>query len=113
METQLRRRDLFRSIGKRLISDLEAVSLGDTDVGLQGGAGEAAFRQWVNLQLPSRFRALNGAVLSANNPPTTQRDCILFDAGECPSFRQSGGLPDLFPIEGVIGSIELNTGRTG
>ena len=104
---------MFKSIGKRLVADLEAVSIGDTDTDVQGAAGEAAFRDWLGRQLPTRFAPVSGAVLSKNHPPTTQRDCLVFDRTECPVFRQIGGQPDLYPIEGVVGCIEINTGKSG
>jgi hypothetical protein len=108
-----KRRQMFKSIGERLIVELKLASEGDTDTDIQGRAGEAAFRKWLSQQLPSRFHAVTGAVLSSKHPPTTERDCIVFDAGECPSFGQSGDQPDLLPIEGVVGAIEINTGRSG
>ena len=103
MDTRVRRREMFKSVGKRLAADLEAASGGDTDTEVQGGAGESAFREWLGKQLPNRFSAVSGAVVSKNDPPTTQRDCVIFDASECPVFRQIGGQPDLYPIEGVVG----------
>ncbi len=75
--------------------------------------GESAFREWLGKQIPSRFNAVSGAVLSKTNPPTTQRDCLIFDTGECPMFRQVGGQPDLYPVEGIVGCIEINTGKSG
>jgi len=112
-EIYANRREMFESIGKRLVVDLEAVSKGDTDTDIQGRAGEAAFREWLEKQLPTRFRTISASVLAYDALPTTERDCIIFDVGECPFFRQSGSLPDVLPIEGVIGSIEINTGRSG
>jgi len=113
MNIHIKRREMFKSVGKRLVADLEVVSTGDTDTETQGGAGESAFRDWLNKQLPSRFQAVNGVALSANDPPTTQRDCLIFDMSECPVFRQSGGQPDMFPAEGIIGAFEINTGISG
>ena len=107
------RREMFKSFGKRLEAELDLVSLGNTDTQIQGESGERSFRNWLNEQLPKRFHAASGAVISANNPPTTQRDCVIFDSSDCPVFRQVGGQPDLYPIEGAVGCIEINTGKSG
>jgi hypothetical protein len=113
MELHDRRRERFKLLGNGLTNSLAESTESDTDTEIQGKASEKRFRDWLNQQLPSRFRALNGTVLSVNNPPCTERDCLIFDVGECPSFRQSGGQSDMFPVEGVIGSIELNLGKSG
>lgn len=113
MELHDKRRKRFKLIGDGLIASLAESTEGDTDTELQGKTSERRFRDWLNRQLPSRFRASNGTVLSVNNPPCTERDCVVFDEGECPSFRQSGGQADMFPVEGVLGSIEINSGKSG
>lgn len=107
------RRELFRSIGDRLSADLRAAAEGATDTDVQGAAGEEYFRGWLGQQLPKRFGVATGAVLSSDSGPTDQLDCLIVDGDQSPAFRQIGGRPDLFPIEGIIASIEINTGRAG
>lgn len=110
---QEQRRALFRSVGERLVADLRAAAEGNTDTDVQGRAGEQAFRKWLQEQLPHRFQVLTGAVLSEGAGPTTERDCLIFDGDQSPAFRQIGGRPDLLPIEGLVASIEINTGAAG
>lgn len=107
------RRELFRSIGDRLSADLRAAAEGATDTGVQGAAGEEYVRSWLSQQLPKRFEVATGAVLSSDSGPTGQLDCLIVDGDQSPAFRQIGGRPDLFPIEGIVASIEVNTGRSG
>lgn len=107
------RRSMFKSVGERLLLDLRTAVQGATDTEVQGRAGETAFRGWLGENIPNRFHVVTGAVLSPQTPPTTERDCLVFDADQSASFRRIGGLPDLFPIEGVVASIEINTGPSG
>lgn len=110
---QEQRRVLFRSVGERLLADLRAAVEGETDTEVQGRAGDAAFRKWLQDQIPNRFRVVTGTVLSPQTAPTTERDCLVFDGDQSPTFRQIGGRPDMFPIEGVVASVEINTGHSG
>src|SRR5579859_3413892 len=113
MNVHDQRRQTFGLLGGVLLSQLKASAAAQTDSDVQGRASEIHFRDWLNKQLPQRFRALSGTVLSALQPPCTQRDCVIFDDGECAAFRQSGGESDMFPVEGVIAAIEINTGTSG
>jgi hypothetical protein len=111
------RRKRFKTLGKALEANLElalqAESEGETRSGSQGIGGEESFRRFLNSQLPARFRALSGHIVSSKSPRSPQRDCIIFDAAECPVFLQSEGQPPHLPIEGVAGCIEANTGGSG
>lgn len=112
-EVRRRRREMFESIGRKLSAELEVAALGKTDRGMQGGGAEGGFREWLASLLPNRFAVISGAIVSAGTDPTTQRDCIIWDAFDCAPFRRIGGLPDLLPVEGVVGAVEINTGATG
>jgi len=96
-----------------MVADLRLAAESGTDTGVTGTGGEAAFRKWIGTQLPRRYIATGGSIVSAHTPPTNQRDCLLFDTIDCAAFRTMGDHPDLFPIEGIVGAIELNTGRSG
>lgn len=107
------RRERFKAIGQSLVESLKQHSIGDTDTEVQGKAAEREFRAWLDERLPTRFGVFNGAVLSSNSLPTTERDCLVFDHGFSPYFALAGRQPNLFPIEGLICSIEVNTGKSG
>lgn len=107
------RRRMFESIGRGLAESLNTASSGKTDRTIQGRAGDQAFRNWLSQHLPKRFEVGTGAVVSPKEPLTSERDCVIFDAAECAPFRVSGGVSDIFPIEGIPACIELNTGKSG
>jgi hypothetical protein len=110
---QEERRSIFRSVGDRLLADLRGLGVGQTDTQVRGRAAEKAFREWLAQQLPKRFQVVKGAVLSPNAGPTGEMDCLVVDGDQSPAFRQVGGRPDLLPIEGVVASIEINSGSSG
>ena len=112
-DMQEQRRALFKSVGDRLLADLRGAAAGRTDTQVQGRAAENAFREWLKNQLPKRFDVVKGAVLSPREGPTGEMDCLVVDSGQAPAFRQVGGKPDLLPIEGVVASIEINSGSSG
>lgn len=107
------RHAMFQSVGQRLLNELRGAAAARTDTQIQGRAGENAFLTWLRDQLPNRFEVRKGAVLSPQAGPTNEMDCLLVDADQSPAFRRAGGEPDLFPIEGIIACIEINTGPSG
>lgn len=109
---QEERRSIFRSVGDRLLADLRGAATGQADTQIHGRAAEKAFRAWLQEQLPKRFDVMKGEVLSARAGPTGEMDCLVVDGDQSPVFRQIGK-PDLFPIEGVVVSVELNSGSSG
>ena len=110
---QEERRSIFRSVGDRLLADLRGAAAGQPDTQMQGRAAENAFREWLQQQLPKRFDVVKGAVLSPQAGPTGEMDCLVVDGDQSPAFRQIGGRPDLLPIEGVVASVEINSGSSG
>ena len=110
---QEERRSIFRSVGDRLLADLRGSAAGRSDTQIQGRAAEMAFRTWLQDQLPKRFDVVKGAVLSPRAGPTGEMDCLVVDGDQSPAFRQFGGRPDLLPIEGVVASVEINSGSSG
>ena len=101
---------LFERIATGLMARYDEIRAAELDSGLVGTAREKVLTEWMRTWLPTRVDLRNGAIISMHREPTTQRDCVLFDQAETPTYRQFGDV-DLLPIEGVLGDVELNYGE--
>jgi hypothetical protein len=101
---------MFERVATGLLAKYDEIRDAELDSGLTGAAGENIVTEWMRTWLPTRIGLRNGAIVSMNREPTTQRDCVLFDQAETPTYRQFGDV-DLLPIEGVLGDVELNYGE--
>lgn len=103
------RLELFERIAEGLLASYNQVRSAKLDTGLAGGSAETVLVDWIQRWLPLRVAVRNGAVLSSQRGPTTQRDCLLFDQVDSPVYHRLG-TADLLPIEGILGAVELNYG---
>lgn len=105
--------NLWKKIGERLLKDFEALHKSEyLDTGMKGRRGEGYFRKWLSLWLPKKIELVEGVIVEKDTNPTDQRDVIIFDSLNCPIFKEDNdGSRDIniLPIEGVIGTIEINS----
>lgn len=105
------RKTLYEQVAKGMSARYEQIRSTGVDTGVSGSAGEKVLINWITSWLPKRMSVVQGAVLSIGEDPTNQMDCLLFDSSESPVYSRLGD-SDLVPIEGVSGSIEVNSGNT-
>ena len=87
---QAGRSGLFEEAAAELQKKYNGLRKLKIDTGLAGSAAESILSEWLREWLPSRIEVLKGAIISQNTLPTSQRDCVLFDRGNCPIFYRQG-----------------------
>lgn len=103
----MNRKKIYDSLAEEFLSRYNVIRISGIDTGMSGNAAERLMLDWISEWMPRRISPTPGALISKDDGPTNQMDCILFDSTDCPSFGRD---LKILPIEGVVGAVELNFG---
>lgn len=75
----------------------------------KGEAREGILRDFLSERIPARFGIGFGQVIGPDSPDSRQSDVILYDTNICAPIRTGKTQPQIYPIEGVSGIIEVKS----
>jgi len=105
------RKKVYEDTVNSLFDQYNKIRSSGIDTGMSGNKAEKHFLKWLNEWMPKKIESKSGAIISVDDGPTNQMDCVLFDSYDNPSFEINEDDGNIFPIEGVVGAIELNVGE--
>ena len=101
------RQSIFENAARKLRQDFQ--ELGSvTHAASKGAEAERLIRKFLGEHLPKRFGVGAGFVIDPNERISRQTDVIIFDALNCPTYRESEDAA-IFPSDNVAGAIEVKS----